>query len=146
MWKQKIGMSVGNAYSVPTAEVVRMLARIGFDAVSPVWDAKVDLSEVVSAAKESGLEVQSLHAPYHWSNRMWNTDEAISAPAKEELLRALEDCRRWEIPVMVVGVWANGAMAARVMVWSEKAPRFTETPENCRFSWPVAVKLPLETS
>ena len=105
MWKQKIGMSVGNAYSVPTADVVRMLAQIGFDAVSPVWDAKVDLADVVSAAKESGLEVQSLHAPYHRANKMWNTDEAVSAPAKEELLRALDDCRRWEIPVMVVHAW-----------------------------------------
>ncbi len=105
MWKQKIGMSISNQYSVPTEKAVRMLARIGFDAVSPVWSDGVDLDPVVAAARACGLELQSLHAPFHWVNRMWNADETVSAPAKAELLRSLEDCHRWGIPVLVVHAW-----------------------------------------
>lgn len=105
MWKQKIGMSISNRYSIPTPDAVRLLAKIGFDAISPVWSEKVDLNSTIEAARESGLELQSLHAPFHWINRMWNPDETVSAPAKEELLRSLEDCCRWGIPVLVVHAW-----------------------------------------
>lgn len=105
MWKQKIGMSVSNQYSIPTEDAVRLLAKTGFEAVSPNWSSEVDLEPMIKAAKECGLELQSLHAPFHWSNRMWNADPSVSAPALEELLRSLDDCRRWEIPVLVVHAW-----------------------------------------
>lgn len=105
MWKQKIGMSIANQYPIPTEEAVRMLAKIGFDAISPVWSDKVELDPVIETAKNCGLELQSLHAPFHWVNRMWNPDETVSTPVKEELLRSLEDCHRWGIPVLVVHAW-----------------------------------------
>ncbi|MBR7098399.1 MAG: sugar phosphate isomerase/epimerase [Clostridia bacterium] len=105
MWRQKIGFSVGNGYSVPTEEMVKLVAEAGFDAVSPVWDYRVKLDPVIDAARACGLELQSLHAPFHWASKLWNDDEEISTPAKEELMRALEDCRRWEIPVMVMHAW-----------------------------------------
>ena len=105
MWKQKLGMSVANQYSIPTTEVVELLAKIGFDAISPVWNAKVDLTPTLAAAKACGLELQSIHGPFHAVNRMWNTDESVSAPVLKELLRSLEDCNRWEIPVLVSHTW-----------------------------------------
>ena len=105
MWKQKIGMSISNQYSIPTPEAVRMLAKIGFDAISPVWNGKVDLDPTIEAARACGLELQSLHAPFHGVNRMWNPDETISLPVKEELMHSLEDCHRWGIPVLVSHAW-----------------------------------------
>lgn len=44
MYKQKIGISVGNNYSIPTIDVIKLLKEIGFDAISPEWkkDAKID--------------------------------------------------------------------------------------------------------
>lgn len=105
MWKQKIGFSVGNNYAVPTEEMVKLVKAAGFDAISPVWDSKVKLDSVIEAAHVCGLEVQSLHAPFHGVSKLWNKDETISTPEKEELLVALEDCHRWEIPVMVVHAW-----------------------------------------
>ena len=37
MEKTKLGISVSNRYGVTYAEQVELLARIGFDAVSPTW-------------------------------------------------------------------------------------------------------------
>ena len=105
MWKQKIGMSVSNTYPISTADAMRMLAKIGFDAVSPNWSSRPFLGEAIQVAKECGLELQSLHAPFHNTNKMWNKDEEVSAIAMSELMRSLEDCHRWEIPVLVVHTW-----------------------------------------
>ena len=105
MWKQKIGISIGNDYNIPTVDVVKMVKRIGFDAISPVWKTNGDLFEIVKAAKESGLCIQSLHAPFGKAADMWSDDAALYAPAKAELLSALDACVQFNIPVLVVHTW-----------------------------------------
>ena len=105
MWKQKIGISVGNAYAIPTPEVVKMVAQTGFDAISTAWKQGIDLTEVVETARSCGLALQSLHAPFHGAAALWSEDESVSAPAIAELLEALEDCHRFAIPVIVMHTW-----------------------------------------
>lgn len=105
MWKQRIGMSVGNGYSVPTTEVVTMLKEIGFDAVSPEWEPGVDLRAIVCRARECGLAVQSLHAPYFHAAQLWSREESVYGPAVAEMRQAIEDCAALEIPVLVAHVW-----------------------------------------
>lgn len=105
MYKQKIGMSVGNNYSVPTFDVIEMLKEIGFDAISPEWKKEAKIGELVEKARELGMIVQSLHAPFEKSAAMWSWDENISTPAKQELLEVLDDCKAWNIPIMVVHTW-----------------------------------------
>lgn len=105
MWKQKIGISIDNDYAIPTADVVKMVKRIGFDAISPVWKRDGDLAGIVNAAKECGLAIQSLHAPFGKAADMWSEDEALWAPAKAELLSALDACGQFDIPVLVVHTW-----------------------------------------
>lgn len=56
MWKQKIGISVGNDYSRPTTEVIGIVANAGFDAVSPEWEDNIDIDSIVNAAKDNGFE------------------------------------------------------------------------------------------
>ena len=105
MWKQKIGISIGNSYAIPTTEVVKMLAQIGFEAISPDWKRGIDLTDVISTARECGLAIQSIHGPFHGAAALWSEDEAVSGPAIAELLEALEDCRRFAIPVIVMHTW-----------------------------------------
>lgn len=105
MYKQRIGISVYNNYNLPTHEVVKMLKKIGFDAISPEWKEDIDLTPVINEAKNCGLIIQSLHAPYEQAAAMWSVDESVYMPAKVELLRALDDCKAWNIPIMVVHTW-----------------------------------------
>lgn len=105
MWKQKISISVGNKYSIPTPELVKILAEIGFDAISPEWKEGVDIEAIITAARESGLEIASIHAPFGKSADMWSDDETVSGPATQRLLNALEECNRFNVPVMVVHCW-----------------------------------------
>ena len=105
MWKQKIGISIDNNYSIPTPEVVKLLKQIGFDAVSPVWKSYDMLNDIVNAAKECGMAIQSLHAPFDQSANMWNCDKKVSADAKKGILNALDACAQFHIPILVVHTW-----------------------------------------
>lgn len=103
MWKQKLGMSASGGFGVPAAEFVRLVGEAGFDAVSPEQCA--ELPSMIEAARECGLALQSLHAPFGRAAAMWDPDPAISAPAAEELIASLTDCARYAIPVLVAHVW-----------------------------------------
>lgn len=105
MYKQKIGMAVGYNYPIPTVDVVKMLKNIGFDAISPEWRDGAELAEVIEISRECGMIVESLHAPFWNAAAMWSFDENISNPAKTELLKTLEDCKKWNVPIMVVHPW-----------------------------------------
>ena len=102
MYKQKSGMSL--ACDPEIGKTIKLLKQIGFDAVSPVWHAEY-LKDAVSAANESGMILQSLHAPFDNVDKMWNENKEISQPVIFRLMSALEDCNRYEIPVMVSHVW-----------------------------------------
>lgn len=105
MYKQKLGMSVGYNYPISTLEVVKMLKNIGFEAISPEWREGAEFDELMEQARECGLIVQSLHAPFMNAAAMWSSDADICNPARMELLKALEDCRAWKIPILVVHPW-----------------------------------------
>ncbi len=105
MWNQKIGISTGFGYSTDTKEVVKMLKRIGFDAISPEYNASADMDGVIAVAKECGLFIQSIHAPFGKAAAMWSRDESVSAPALSELYNSLEACKKYDVPVMVVHTW-----------------------------------------
>ena len=105
MYQQKIGMSLEKNYSVSKNEVIKMLKDIGFDAISLAWEADTELGRLIEQAKECGLILQSLHAPQWKVASMWSFDEKESEPVKQELLQALADCRKFEIPVLVVHAW-----------------------------------------
>lgn len=105
MWKQKTGISVSNSYGVPVPELVRLVGRTGFDAVSPEWEENDDFAETAKAARESGLAIQSLHGPFDVAAKMWSADTDDSEEALRKLLLSLETCKQYSIPVMVVHVW-----------------------------------------
>lgn len=105
MWKQKIGISIGNSYALPTEQVVDIVAETGFDAVSPEWGSQKDWRHVAEHARSRGLAIQSLHAPYGKSAGMWSEDPEQSSSAVEELLTSLEDCADCQIPILVCHTW-----------------------------------------
>ena len=103
MYKQKLGMSVSYD-GLPITDLVNLLAKIGFDAISPVWHSEY-LEKSVLSAKENGLQLQSLHAPFSEIENMWSIDTNLSNSALNELNIALEDCNKYEIPIMVCHIW-----------------------------------------
>ncbi len=105
MWNQRIGISIGSRFPISGCELIELLKKVGFDAISPLWTTNGDLSEIVDSASKCGLTIQSLHAPFGKAADMWSVDDSISAPVKNELLSALDACVQFNIPVLVVHTW-----------------------------------------
>ena len=108
MWKQKIGISVGNkGWFRPMSEVMQMLKKIGFDAVSPEWEKDVNMDEVVKAARDAGLEIQSLHAPFSKMSWLWQQEMSEEDYPLDGLFASLEVCKKHSIPVLIVHCWTG---------------------------------------
>ena len=105
MYKQKIGISTGNEYGIPISEVLEIIKKVGFDAISPAWRSEEQLTEVARIAKDLGLELQSVHAPFGKAAALWSTDAAICAPVAEELCRVIDASVKLGIPTVVAHVW-----------------------------------------
>ena len=105
MYKQKIGISIGNAYAVSIDEVLQIIKNSGFDAISPIWKSREALVEIVHTAEKLGLEIQSLHAPFTKAADMWSDRADIFGQAKNELLENIDFCSQFGIRVLVVHVW-----------------------------------------
>ena len=105
MWKQKIGISIKNCYSLPISEVITNIKSIGFDAISPVFKTEEILCDIANTAEKCGLTLQSLHAPFGKAADMWSADKSVCASAKNEILSAIDACVKFNIPVLVVHAW-----------------------------------------
>ena len=104
MHHQKLGISLYRTYALPILEVVKMIKAVGFDAISPSWREVNELKEVVDAAREAGLEIQSLHAPFNTAALLWRASAEADA-AVEELIGVIDACASLAIPVVVMHVW-----------------------------------------
>ena len=105
MQRQKIGISVSYDYGISEAELVDVISKVGFDAISPVWVNDDRIVSVVEHARSLGLTIQSLHAPFGRSADMWSEDEEKSTAAINELLQSLIDCAALNIPILVCHTW-----------------------------------------
>ena len=105
MWKQKIGISIGNEYKIPTTEIIKIIAKSKFDAISPEWEPNIEYETIMTTAKECGLKIQSLHATFGQCAIMWGDDKAQVDFALSEYFEALEVCKKYSIPVLVMHAW-----------------------------------------
>lgn len=107
MWKQKISISIynNNYYKRPVEEIVSLIKSVGFDGISPEWAKDVCLDSLIAKAREEGLALVSFHAPYNGAADIWSEDEAVGNAALADILSALYDAHRYEIPVLVCHVW-----------------------------------------
>ena len=105
MWKQKVSVSVGNGYTIPSKDVIEMVGKIGVEVVSLSLSNGADINKLAQTAKNCGLTDQSLHAPITNAAAMWSPDSAVSAPGLAELMHVLDLCAENQIPIMVAHVW-----------------------------------------
>lgn len=65
----------------------------------------MNLEAISDTADKCDMVLQSLHAPYVRSADMWSKDKNVSELAVAELLASLEDCHKYNIPILVVHTW-----------------------------------------
>ena len=99
MWNRKLCLYANMNAALP--ERIRLIGNAGFDAVFFPWEENNPVEECAAAAKESGLIIQSIHAPFKTAADMWSDDKEKGDTALNELKNSLLFCAKHEVPIMV---------------------------------------------
>ena len=83
-----------------TEEHLTIIKSVGFDATFTGWEHQKAEAWAEQIAK-LGLYYQSIHAPFSKTDRLWKEGDEGKAKLAE-LIACLNDCARFDIPIMVV--------------------------------------------
>ncbi|MFO7636103.1 MAG: sugar phosphate isomerase/epimerase [Clostridia bacterium] len=102
----KTGIYYWFGYPLPGRERMRLIASAGFDCVSLWWGDEYAAENgpreaLPGLARESGLLVENIHAPFSRTNLLWQ-DKAGWEDVLERSLQCVDACREHDIPVMVL--------------------------------------------
>lgn len=94
-------------YVMPIWDRLDMIKKAGFDCVTVWWEdeegyiggKKEDFSNIV---KSHGLFIENIHAPSSSPNLLWSEDNSKREKELYNYLRLIEDCARFDIPMMVM--------------------------------------------
>lgn len=95
-------------YLLPLEERFRLIREAGFDCVMLWWgddfyELDGEKTNHPKLARKHGLMVENAHAPYQFSNDLWNS--GLDGDAYEELIiNCIKDCAACEIPTLVMHI------------------------------------------
>lgn len=101
----KIGFSLQAEYDRPVTQVIGLLEEAGFSAVSPLWSPELDVSSLARCVGEHDMTIQSLHAPHKGVALLWEPDSASSAEVHGNIIRSIDTCSQFQIPILVMHGW-----------------------------------------
>ena len=104
----KIGISLGNTFSVPTKELVKTVANIGFSSVAPSMpldNGDFDIDGIKKSADACGVSLSFLHAPFLHAADLWDDAGERGECGVNEIQRGILLCEKYEIPTLVVHAW-----------------------------------------
>lgn len=100
-----LGFSLQPQYDRPVAEVLPLLKKAGFSAVSPVWSPDLDLDSLCAQVGELNMTVQSLHAPHKGIAYLWTPEASEAQGPMGNVTESLRACARHRIPILVLHGW-----------------------------------------
>ncbi len=100
MYGMKLALSTLYGTALSDIEQLPLIKAAGFDGFFFCWRRGYDAKALKARADELSLDIQSVHAPFVQSARMW-LPENEAADAINELLECLDVCRELGAPVMV---------------------------------------------
>ena len=97
---RKIGIEWGFFPALPREEAIRLMKKNGFE-TTLVCTFESDFDGLMKDLTDNGIVCESGHAPFYGSNAIWQEGEE-GEQMLSSLIRGVENCARWKIPVMVV--------------------------------------------
>lgn len=98
----KLAINVLNGYPISVEESIIAIARVGFDGFFSTWQKGCPVGHWAAVARENGLAFQSIHAPIQGSAEIWEPNGEV---VLDTLLSCLDDCRKYQVPIMIVHVF-----------------------------------------
>lgn len=98
------GFSLQQKYALPTEQVIELLKKAGFSAVSPVYSSNREIDLLAKCVDVNGMQIQSIHAP-HGVSHLWQPDLAQSEVPQKRILQCVDACAEYGVPIMVIHGW-----------------------------------------
>ncbi len=105
MKEQKLCINLSDSFKLPLYEQPKLIEQTGFECVFWCLDKKNDNEKIFAAIKDTGLKIQSLHAPFGKCADMWSDDKEEAKIAERELIDSVMFCVNHNIELMVSHVW-----------------------------------------
>ena len=102
MWKKRLCLGTFSEKNLPVDKQIELFGKVGFEAFFTGWNEAAPIPEWKKKADETGMIYQSIHAPFGRMSDMWENDSSRADKALEELMKCLADCKKYEVPIMVV--------------------------------------------
>ncbi len=98
---KKLCLGLNEQFGAPPREQMRMMREAGFDAVFLAYKDGETVRRQAREAREFGLEVQSVHAPFGGCRALWEADEEAAGAALKEIADCIHICGECGIPITV---------------------------------------------
>lgn len=107
--KRPLGIFSWFGFMMALPQRLELIKKAGFEATSLWWEdevypRRIPKEDMVAMVRDWDLVLDNIHAPFTDLNKLWST----SAREREEIVnihrRMLEECARFDIPVMVMHV------------------------------------------
>lgn len=110
MHKQKLSLSLNGDFGIPFTEQIKLFKRTGFEAFTGHWRVGEDESvrECAKVAKDEGMIFNAFHAPWDYTDDMWNENEKeLAAQGVKNFKHFIELCSELQIPLMISHIYVG---------------------------------------
>ncbi len=104
-----VGIFSWFGYIMSMPKRLELIKENNFDSTSIWWedeigDIFIKKEEMPKLVRDNGLILENIHVPYEGCNDLWSTSLIIREKALYRHLKWIEDCNKFEMPIMVMHV------------------------------------------
>lgn len=97
-----ICVNVGMGADLEWIDQLPFIKNAGFDGVFLDWDRDIDLHPIIEKARELGLYIQSLHAPFYGMDDVFHDEEGVLADKMiNDLIGSINSCAEFGIDLVI---------------------------------------------
>mgnify|MGYP000951471568 CR=1 FL=1 len=105
----RLGIFSWFGFVMPLQERLRLIKNVGFDATTVWWEDEegpviIKKHEIPQMVRDEGLILENIHVPFNNSDDMWSDSKTSRDAFVARHLEWMEDCAKFDIPLMVMHV------------------------------------------
>ena len=109
MFNQKLCLSLGN-FGISDKEQIKLFKKTGFEAFTGCWHVGQEegILNAAKIGKEEGITFEAVHAPWDFTDDMWNENEKeLAEKGVNNLIKYLELTAKADVDLMVSHVYVG---------------------------------------
>ena len=98
----KLVLGLGNAYKVTPLEEIKIFHEVGWEGFFSGWCYGENIESYAKLADELGMYYQSVHAPFHRVDKIWDDEGIDGDKAVEEQIECIKQSKAVGVDLVIV--------------------------------------------